>query len=113
MGAQENKEALLNGVAGMGRGVDDIPGSIVSVETAPSQNNVITAPIQHTTTNLQQQQYQSVYNSNPISLMERNVTSKIPPVVWVIGGPGSNKASLCVKFVSTNTGWGHFRYNCA
>lgn len=31
LGAQENQEALLNGVVGMGHGVDDIPGSIVSV----------------------------------------------------------------------------------
>ena len=47
LGAQENQEALLNGVAGMGRGVDDIPGSIVSVDTAPSQPKVIAAPPAH------------------------------------------------------------------
>lgn len=29
-----------------------------------------------------------------------------PPVLWVIGGPGSNKAALCTM-ASNETGWHH------
>lgn len=53
LGSQENQEALLNGVAGMGKGANEIPGSIVSVDTAPSQP---TQPTTHHRT--QQQQHQ-------------------------------------------------------
>ncbi|KAK6616896.1 hypothetical protein RUM43_014866 [Polyplax serrata] len=31
-----------------------------------------------------------------------------PPVIWVLGGPGSNKASLCQKVVRQAPGWTHF-----
>lgn len=27
----------------------------------------------------------------------------------VIGGPGSNKSTLCLKAVALNPGWSHFR----
>ncbi|XP_049831409.1 uncharacterized protein LOC126272536 isoform X2 [Schistocerca gregaria] len=30
-----------------------------------------------------------------------------PPVIWVIGGPGSNKAALCDKVVRAAAGWAH------
>ncbi|XP_052867793.1 adenylate kinase isoenzyme 5 [Anopheles cruzii] len=146
LGAQENQEALLNGVAGMGRGVDDIPGSIVSVDTAPSQPKVIAAPshqveLNHTRTSppvarpsgeqmarptshgLRQQSRTGLRqsarhdNSETASTVDfgdvehdrplpRN--GRVPPVLWVIGGPGSNKASLCLKVVGTNPGWAHF-----
>ncbi|XP_053675840.1 uncharacterized protein LOC128726079 [Anopheles nili] len=154
LGAQENQEALLNGVAGMGRGVDDIPGSIVSVDTAPSQTKVIAAPahqveLNHTRTPpppangvrpmvaadqmarptshglLQRQQSRSSLHQTA----RHNETSETatvggyrevsaerlrhrgaapPPIIWVIGGPGSNKATLCMKAVGLNAGWGHF-----
>ena len=114
LGAQENQEALLNGIAGMGRGVDDIPGSIVSVETAPSQNKVITAPIHQVEivnnrprTSSPQQQNQATTSQTSL---ERNAkASHVPPVIWVIGGPGSNKATLCLKTVGIHPGWGHLR----
>ncbi|XP_055641967.1 uncharacterized protein LOC129778854 isoform X2 [Toxorhynchites rutilus septentrionalis] len=138
LGAQENQEALLNGVAGMGRGVDDIPGSIVSVETAPSQNKVIAAPAhQVEINNLNRTPTPSPPpppsppqpRANPIQSqvatrqMHTNVgmpprmsnsavkgsnTGRLPPIIWVIGGPGSNKATLCLKAVGINPGWGHF-----
>jgi hypothetical protein len=118
LGSQENQEALLNGVAGMGRGIDDIPGSIVSVDTAPSQNKIATAPPKdyEALTNVRNFYNNDVNNS----LMGQNVTdsslinsnsllNSLPPIIWVIGGPGSNKATLCLKVVSINPGWGHFR----
>lgn len=120
LGAQENQEALLNGVAGMGRGVDDIPGSIVSVDTAPSQAKVITAVPSHQveinsrtrtpTPPPPVQRQQSRVELRPGSVVELGKPGRIPPVLWVIGGPGSNKATLCLKAVGINPGWGHFRY---
>ncbi|XP_052897678.1 uncharacterized protein LOC128304524 [Anopheles moucheti] len=149
LGAQENQEALLNGVAGMGRGVDDIPGSIVSVDTAPSQPKVIAAPahqveLNHTRT--PPPPANGARPSNAVDQMARPTSHGLlhrqqsrtslhqttgetatvggygeasperfrhrgslpPPVIWVIGGPGSNKATLCLKAVGTNPGWGHF-----
>uniref|UniRef100_A0A182QP30 Adenylate kinase isoenzyme 5 n=1 Tax=Anopheles farauti TaxID=69004 RepID=A0A182QP30_9DIPT len=141
LGAQENQEALLNGVAGMGRGVDDIPGSIVSVDTAPSQPKVIAAPahqveLNHTRTPpppanpsarmtrptshhglLQRQQSRASLHHQPmVRHDDTGETATVgvsrgalpPPIIWVIGGPGSNKATLCLKAVGINPGWGHF-----
>lgn len=34
---------------------------------------------------------------------------RVPPIIFVIGGPGSNKATLCSKSLGVNPGWGHFR----
>lgn len=101
---QENQEAMLNGVSGIGHGTDDIPGSIVSVDTAPSKEDVPkpTEP-----------------NPKPHSLMnggpgyhgpETFRSGRVPQIIWVIGGPGSNKATLCLKAVGINPGWGHIRW---
>lgn len=143
LGAQDNQEALLNGVAGMGRGIDEIPGSIVSVDTAPSQNKVVTetsGEIMPTEVNTMMGQNVRVnnnqivtnsykpattsstttstaattatvksVNNNHVNSNTKINTRKVPPVIWVIGGPGSNKATLCLKAVNVNPGWGHFR----
>ncbi|XP_037809527.1 adenylate kinase isoenzyme 5 isoform X1 [Lucilia sericata] len=151
----ENQEAILNGVTGMGRGINDIPGSIVSVDTAPSQaqnipgiSNHNPAPISTVLSQNQQQQQPATVpqmSEDP----SRNITNAVishiasnaaqavavtgapdvitqqpmltnaatsmstdvqglPPVIWVIGGPGSNKATLCMKAVGLNPGWAHF-----
>lgn len=108
---------MLNGVAGMGRGIDDIPGSIVSVDTAPSQHKNILAPTkedQHSTIigNNNHMMGQNVsLLTNQIGNNNNNLLQNIPPIIWVIGGPGSNKATLCLKAVGFNPGWGHFRYS--
>lgn len=36
-------------------------------------------------------------------------SNRLPHLIWVIGGPGSNKATLCLKAVGVNPGWGHIR----
>lgn len=116
LGAQENQEALLNGVAGMGKGINEIPGSIVSVETAPSQHKNVTAPSAETPTNAKIRDNNVLHPNN---LMGQNITDqnvpaqsleKLPPVIWIIGGPGSNKSTLCLKAIALNPGWGHFRF---
>lgn len=94
--AQENQEAVLNGVAGIGHGIDEIPGSIVSVETAPKKTmsarnatyitsppNVIESPIVKTRMN------GSVGRKNIIEVETINNSSstpKVPPIIFVLGG---------------------------
>ncbi|XP_062142666.1 adenylate kinase isoenzyme 5 isoform X1 [Drosophila sulfurigaster albostrigata] len=151
LSALENQEAMLNGVTGMGRGIHDIPGSIVSVDTAPSQppvtvdrrsvadqnqnapagaaddRNVTNAVISHIAANaataaatlrtggttadddsgvvVTQQPKLSHAGTSMDATDEPE--SAIPPIIWVIGGPGSNKATLCLKAVGLNPGWSH------
>ena len=120
--AQENQEAVLNGVAGIGHGIDDIPGSIVSVDTAPSQSkpkdyvavhqtppNPFESPVK-TRTKMNGNVGQKVIEVETISQrVPIGNVSKIPKVIFVIGGPGSNKATLCLKAVGMNPGWSHIR----
>lgn len=121
--AQENQEAVLNGVAGIGHGIDDIPGSIVSVDTAPSQSkpkdyvivttppNAIESPVKVRTKmngNVGQKIIEvETINQHPPPAPGK--IPKIPNIIFVIGGPGSNKAHLCLKAVGMNPGWGHLR----
>lgn len=116
-GAHDNQEALLNGVAGMGTGANEIPGSIVSVDTAPSQpKNVITAadvaahPIVAPHHSIMGQQTSVYPPARTLPAVPSIDLKKLPPIVCVIGGPGSNKAMLCLKAIATLPGWGHFRY---
>lgn len=136
----ENEEAMLNGVTGIGRGIRDIPGSIVTVDTAPSQvqaphiadqvaageGNVSNAVISHIaanaamvaatmrTTGTYVDNDSGVVTQQPmLSLSSTSVEAGnkdvIPPIIWVIGGPGSNKATLCLKAIGLNSGWAHIR----
>lgn len=108
-------------MAGMGHGIDDIPGSIVSVDTAPSQSkskayvavttppNAIDSPVKARTKmngNVGQRviEVETINQRPPQGKMTR-----IPNVIFVIGGPGSNKATLCLKAVGMNPGWSHLR----
>lgn len=133
LGAQDNHEALLNGVAGMGRGIDDIPGSIVSVETAPSQRKALqnakqmqtpnksdilevnpimgqnVTMVNRTNTPNTHQHQQPQQPNHATTTTTSTKTTDYPLVIWVIGGPGSNKATLCLKAVGFNPGWGHIR----
>lgn len=118
--AQENQEAVLNGVGGIGHGIDEIPGSIVSVDTAPSQSkhkdyvvvttppNAIESPVKiHTKMN--GHVGKKVIEVETITQKTKEKVPKMPPVIFVIGGPGSNKATLCLKAVGMNPGWSHIR----
>lgn len=124
LGAQENQEALLNGVAGMGKGANEIPGSIVSVDTAPSQqtnqhrpNDVTATGAAAATTvvaDMVVPMHQSIMGQTTRPEVAPLVPAlprlkQLPPVICVIGGPGSNKAMLCMKMLAQLPGWGHFR----
>lgn len=116
LGSQDNQTALLNGIAGIGRGANEIPGSIVTVETAPndeSKNDVEAETSEAIEPAIAQPELPIV---NALSLLEQppmtnnNIDlTNLPPIIWVIGGPGSNKSTLCLKAVALNSGWSHFR----
>lgn len=119
LSSQENHEAELNGVAGMGHGADDIPGSIVSVDTAPSPQRVITEQPKSTIPRNPADHFgemdpvpltmmgQALNRAGPAAELSSS-SGELPRVIFVIGGPGSNKASLCLKVVGRSAGWTHF-----
>lgn len=119
LGAEDNQNALLNGVVGMGRGVNEIPGTIVTVETAPDQNDdgiAVAATSSAASALLPTSLYKPpspkniILNPSDLLTQSRAVDfANLPPIIWVIGGPGSNKSSLCLKAISQNPGWSHFR----
>lgn len=113
----------------MGNGAHNIPGSIVSVDTAPSkreENGALTAVRQHPSTpknaKMNENMKKESLNLNTLSvsnsinkkelILKQSIPlnfHRIPHIIWVIGGPGSNKATLCLKAVGKNPGWGHIR----
>ncbi|KQS70360.1 adenylate kinase isoenzyme 5 isoform X1 [Drosophila erecta] len=140
----ENQEAVMNGVTGMGRGIHDIPGSIVSVDTAPSQAQQGTQIAEDSAANASETAGTVLARDLAIERMDGGpnggvtalktgttsadddsgvvvtqqpklrqaagpdeLGSDLPPIIWVIGGPGSNKATLCLKAVGLNPGWAH------
>lgn len=114
--AQENQEAVLNGVGGIGHGNDEIPGSIVSVDTAPKRNNIakesvtVTTPPNVIESPIVKTRMNGSVGKKTIEVetIQEN-SSKIPPIIFVLGGPGSNKSQLCLKVVAMNPGWSTFR----
>lgn len=117
LGSQDNQAALLNGIAGIGRGANEIPGSIVTVETAPNDEskNDVEAETSEAVEPTADRPKSPILNA--LNLLEQppmtnnNVDlTNLPPIIWVIGGPGSNKSTLCLKAVALNSGWSHFRY---
>lgn len=116
--AQENQEAVLNGVGGIGHGNDEIPGSIVSVDTAPKRNNIkesaiITTPPNVVESPIVKTRMNGFVGKKVIEVETiQDSSSKIPPIIFVLGGPGSNKSQLCLKVVAMNPGWSTFRLEC-
>lgn len=98
LGAEDDQNGLLNGVIGMGRGANEIPGSIVSVETAPEQTNAYGRSSASSTI---------LSPANLLAQSRKIDVANLPPIIWVIGGPGSNKTTLGMKAVALNPGWAH------
>lgn len=123
LGAEDNQNALLNGVVGMGRGVNEIPGTIVTVETAPDQHDEAAAVAASSSASVVQPKVSQnkppsakniILSPRDLLAQSRSVDfANLPPIIWVIGGPGSNKSSLCLKAIAQNPDWGHFRYEFA
>ncbi|XP_049282589.1 adenylate kinase isoenzyme 5 isoform X3 [Anopheles funestus] len=105
LGAQENQEALLNGVAANGAR----PANAADQMTRPTSHGLLHR--QQSRSSLHQTTGETATvggysEASPERFRHRG--SMPPPVIWVIGGPGSNKATLCLKTVGINPGWGHF-----
>ncbi|KAL4705066.1 hypothetical protein ACJJTC_004565 [Scirpophaga incertulas] len=106
LGGQEEQAAMH----GVGAG---IPGEIVGVEPAPDRNEAtafpiaapLVVPVQHENGHLAR-----VVTPKPEVIRVRTATipSTPPPTLWVVGGPGSNKAALCQRAAVRRDGWLHF-----
>ncbi|XP_073941350.1 adenylate kinase isoenzyme 5 [Choristoneura fumiferana] len=131
-------QSTMNGVSGVGVGAGGIPGEIVGVEPAPAQRSRadvmpvrhgerITSPkigVQHAVVPGAHIAERARAEVLPIAPMgngdvQRIVSPKTevirvrgaaspPAVLWVVGGPGSNKAALCQRCVTMRSGWAHF-----
>lgn len=112
-----------NGVNGVGVGAGGrhsfigIPGEIVGIERvltppAPEPSVIPIAPpiVQPISVPPAEPLIDSrpkVDNLKP-ELIRVKGASGHPIILWVVGGPGSNKAVLCQRAVTQNTGWAHF-----
>lgn len=100
--------------------VDTAP-SQVKASTVKNYDSPVKSHVNHINNNLMAQSSQvetiehkkepvrAMEISNNISKTSKTSLSRIPPIIFVIGGPGSNKATLCSKSLGVNPGWGHFR----
>ncbi|XP_021702934.1 uncharacterized protein LOC5571857 isoform X3 [Aedes aegypti] len=125
LGAQENQEALLNGVAviaASARAAHQVeinnrnrspspPPALPTSPAAMAGNAAAAAQL------IRQQQPRASLGVPAPAAPRQDIPvqhgtslrpGQIPPIIWVIGGPGSNKATLCLKTVGINPGWGHF-----
>ncbi|XP_072388705.1 uncharacterized protein [Diabrotica undecimpunctata] len=104
LGMQDNPPVFANGK------VAPVPDDVVSTELplVPVASTTQMTSIPHAE-RLQQSPDRPktrVISVNPSTPNFRSPTKAYPPVLWVIGGPGSNKAALCTS-VANETGWQH------
>ncbi|XP_022230854.2 adenylate kinase isoenzyme 5 isoform X2 [Drosophila obscura] len=110
----ENQEAMMNGVT------DDNATSTTTNNVAAPATDTDTNTNTETTLPLAIDQSNVGYPTNSadddsgvvVTQQPKRQTDSadlpvLPPIIWVIGGPGSNKATLCLKAVGLNPGWAH------
>ncbi|XP_030244381.1 adenylate kinase isoenzyme 5 isoform X2 [Drosophila navojoa] len=126
----ENQEAILNGVTDQAVAATATP-TATATATGPGERNVTNAVISHIAANaataaatlraagggvtnadddsgvVVTQQPKLNHAGTSIEPNASEPDRPIPPIIWVIGGPGSNKATLCLKAVGLNPGWAH------
>ncbi|XP_047042082.1 adenylate kinase isoenzyme 5 [Helicoverpa zea] len=115
-------QSTMNGVSGVGVGAGGIPGEIVGVEPAPAQDrnrreeNVVPAvmpvalpvmPVMPAAPAPVKEVSERLVSPKPEVIRVRGETTT-PPLLWVVGGPGSNKATLCQRAVAQRQGWTHY-----
>lgn len=125
LGSQENDSRLPNGSVPMAHSTTiDIPGVIVEAEPNNWQelgnedDPDDVDDLEANTSNTLQKAKNTIVTIENSSfdllqvpkIVNNNFDySNLPPIIWVIGGPGSNKSTLCLKAVALNPGWSHFR----
>ncbi|XP_026328637.1 uncharacterized protein LOC113236692 [Hyposmocoma kahamanoa] len=123
LGTQDD-QTTINGVSGVGVGAGGIPGEIVGVEPAPgglarglnhardgreeatalpiAAPVVVPPSVHHYNSEMER-----LASPKPEIIRVRGAATKTP-MLWVVGGPGSNKATLCQRAVSQQSHWTHF-----
>ncbi|XP_072937096.1 adenylate kinase isoenzyme 5 [Epargyreus clarus] len=125
------EDQTMNGVNAVGVGASGIPGEIVGVEPAPARHvepdqdlrsedievenvdplpapvTVAPVPIPIKQHKLANGHAERMVSPKPEVIRVRGVATT-PPTLWVVGGPGSNKATLCQRAVAQRQGWTHF-----
>ncbi|XP_026738089.1 adenylate kinase isoenzyme 5 [Trichoplusia ni] len=118
--------STMNGVSGVGVGAGGIPGEIVGVEPAPAQDRdredrreengvpavptVMTVPVAlpiMMPQPVQETGTERVVTPKAEVIRVRGETTT-PALLWVVGGPGSNKATLCQRAIVQRPGWTHY-----
>ncbi|CAG5048302.1 unnamed protein product [Parnassius apollo] len=128
------EEPNLNGISGVG--ADGIPGEIVGIEPAPVRNRekgvksrgevrspgldvrsrghdvreaeVVEDPLPAAVpVAMPNGNVARIMSPKPEVIKVRGTTTRLP-TLWVVGGPGSNKATLCQRAVLQRQGWIHF-----
>ncbi|XP_066137820.1 adenylate kinase isoenzyme 5 isoform X1 [Euwallacea fornicatus] len=99
LSSQDNPPEFSNGALRM------MPTNTTS-ELPTIQNNVANGQAGQPSQNRPGTQVISVGNHAPLNFNSPVKPPTYPPVLWVIGGPGSNKAALCAE-ATRNTGWTH------
>ncbi|XP_070071046.1 uncharacterized protein [Drosophila takahashii] len=102
----ENQEAVMNGVT------EDIApnvtaGIVLARDLAIEGPNGTVAALKTGTTSADDDSGVVVTQQPKLRPDAGPNESGLPPIIWVIGGPGSNKATLCLKAVGLNPGWAH------
>lgn len=139
LGSQDDQPRIANGGPPQAHTTIDIPGVIVEAEAEASKwpamgdsggsasaddagDDDVDELVAATSDDLQKAKNARAQITVPV-VVEPNVDllqtprpannnadpSELPPIIWVVGGPGSNKSTLCLKAVALNPGWGHFR----
>ncbi|XP_070139327.1 uncharacterized protein [Drosophila kikkawai] len=112
----ENQEAVMNGVTEGSATIvartttdTDTTGTVLARDLALDRSdggrNVAVAALKMDTTSADDDS--GVVVTKQPKLRPGSEDSGLPPIIWVIGGPGSNKATLCLKAVGLNPGWAH------
>ncbi|KAG6454001.1 hypothetical protein O3G_MSEX008459 [Manduca sexta] len=115
--------STMNGLTGVGVGAGGIPGEIVGVEPAPAvdvereereeilEEDISPEPLPHpvpipVAVPVQMEPERVVTPQAQVIRVQGAVTTS--SILWVVGGPGSNKATLCQRAVAQRPGWTHF-----
>ncbi|XP_061708175.1 adenylate kinase isoenzyme 5 isoform X2 [Cydia pomonella] len=99
-------QSTMNGVSGVGVGAGGIPGEIVGVEPAPQTG--MRERVRAEVLPVMPVNGDARITSPKAEVIRVKGASTTPAVLWVVGGPGSNKAALCQRCVTLRPGWTHF-----